>query len=528
MRHLPAFLRSSSSRLRSLTAPAAMIVCALLPALSLVFLHESPYSIPGLDQPIYRVLLVAFPLSSFLLAVFLWRARFQIQHLEAKREEAIQNAGLDPLSKLPNRLLFDKILENGIAQATIDAPVALIAIDIDRFKSVNDTHGHLAGDRLIVGITERIKRVIREGDCLARVGGDEFVLMLANIGDMARCAAMVHRIHDAMIAPFDLGHCEVSTSLSLGVSLCPLDADSLVTLTQAADLALYRAKNEGRNRFAFFDKTMEQKLRLGQTIEDDLRHAIATDALTVVYQPLMARCGTVMQGLEALVRWHHPTLGVMSPEQFIPLAEHRGLIAPLGEWVLRRACRDGRRWPSLRIAINVSPVQFRQRNFVKKVKEIIETSGIEPSRIDLEMTEGVLIQDAEQAETVIMSLRALGVRMGLDDFGSGYSSMIYLRRFAFDKIKIDRAFLETMEMSGEGAIILESIVSLGHALGLTVTAEGVEHKEQVEFLRRLGCDEMQGFYFAPPLTAEAVDERLSLEAWKDTTPAMTEAKRSAA
>ena len=426
-----------------------MLVGALLPAVSLVMFRLVPHVNRTLDQPIYRVLMVAFPLSSFLLGIFLWRARFQIQHLEAKQAEAIQNAGLDPLSKLPNRVLFDKILESAVAQATPESPVALIAIDIDRFKSVNDTHGHIAGDRLIVGITERIKRVIREGDCLARVGGDEFALLLTHTEGMAQCAAMVHRVHDAMLAPFDLGHCEISTSLSLGVALCPADAEGGATLTQAADLALYRAKNEGRNRFAFFDKTMEQKLQLGKTIEDDLRVAIANDALTIVYQPLMARCGTIMQGLEALVRWHHPTLGIMSPEEFIPLAEHRGLIAPLGEWVLRRACQDGRRWPSLRIAINVSPVQFRQRDFVKKVGEIIEASGIDPTRIDLELTEGVLIQDAEQAEAVIMELRALGIRMGLDDFGSGYSSMIYLRRFAFDKIKIDRAFLETMKRAGK-------------------------------------------------------------------------------
>ena len=356
--------------------------------------------------------------------------------------------------------------------------------------------------------------MIREGDCLARVGGDEFALILINIGSMAQCAAMAHRVHDALLAPFDVGRAQILATASLGIALCPQDGDTRATLTQAADLALYRAKNEGRNRFAFFDKTMENELNLVLTIEDDLRAAIKADQLTILYQPLMSGCGTRMQGLEALVRWQHPHLGLMSPEEFIPLAESRGLIVPLGEWVLRRACRDARRWPDLRIAVNVSPVQFRQRNFVQTVKAIIEASGIDVGRLDLELTEGVLIQDAEQAEAVIMDLRALGVRMGLDDFGSGYSSMIYLRRFAFDKIKIDRAFLETMELSGEGAIILESIVTLGHALGLTVTAEGVEHKEQVEFLQKLGCDEMQGYFFAPPLTVDEVDERLSLQVWR--------------
>ena len=521
-------MRGALDRARGAVAPLSLLVGALTPALSLLLFKVAPQTLDAPGHPMTPFLLVAFPLSSFLLAVFLWQARFRIRHLEAKQAEAIQNAGLDPLSKLPNRLFFDRILENAIAKSTAFAPIGLIAIDIDRFKSVNDTHGHLAGDRLIVGIAERIKRVIREGDCLARVGRDEFALILNDVGSAAQCAATAHRLHDAMIAPFDLGSAQVHATLSLGIALCPQDGDSRTTLNQAADLALYRAKHEGRNRFAFFDKTMEQKLHLGLTIEDDLRTAISENKLTILYQPLVGSCGTRIQGLEALVRWHHPDLGLMSPEEFIPLAESRGLIVPLGEWVLRRACADARRWPGLRMAVNVSPVQFRQRGFVDTVREIIATSGIEPNRLDLELTEGVLIQDAEQAESVIMELRGLGVRMGLDDFGSGYSSMIYLRRFAFDKIKIDRAFLETMEMSGEGAIIIESIVSLGHALGLTVTAEGVEHKEQVEFLRALGCDELQGYYFAPPLTAEAVDERVSLEAWHEPQAAVAAKARSAA
>ena len=525
---LPASLKRVAERAGSAAAPLSLLVCALMPAVSLYLFKLGPAAMPSLAHPAAPFLLVAFPLSSFLLAIFLWQARFRIHHLERKQAEALQFAGVDPLCGLPNRPSFDAVLETALARATAEAPVALIALDIDRFKSVNDSHGHAAGDRLITGVVERIRRIIREGDCLARVGGDEFALLLTDVGSGAKCAAMAHRLHDAMIAPFDLGRAQVHATLSAGIALCPQDGDDRATLTQAADLALYRAKHEGRNRFAFFDKTMEQKLHLGMTIEDDLRKAIASDALTILYQPLIAADGHRVQGLEALVRWHHPQLGMMPPEEFIPLAESRGLIVPLGEWVLRRACTDARRWPGLRIAVNVSPVQFRQRGFVDRVREIIATSGIEPGRVDLELTEGVLIQDAEQAEAVIMELRGLGVRMGLDDFGSGYSSMIYLRRFAFDKIKIDRAFLGSMETSGEGAIIMESIVSLGHALGLTVTAEGVEHKEQVEFLQRLGCDEMQGYYFAPPLTAEAVDAKLSLDAWREEAPASGARKRSAA
>ena len=504
----------------------SLIVCALLPAVSLLYVRLEPSRLSGSGSTL-DVLLVVLPLSSFLLAIFLWKARFQISQLEARQAEVMHKAGVDPLSNLPNRLFFHQLLEDAVGRSANDAPIALIAIDVDHFKSINDGHGHQAGDRLIIGIAQRIKRILRDGDCLARLGGDEFALMLMNVQNGAQCAAMAHRIHDAMIAPFDVGSAQVFVTLSLGVAICPLDGDTLETLSQAADLALYRAKHEGRNRFAFFDKAMEQKLHLGKTIEDDLRAAIKKDELAIAYQPLMSACGTFMQGVEALVRWHHPELGAIPPEDFIPLAESRGLVAPLGEWVLRRACQDARRWPNLRIAVNVSPVQFRQRGFVNTVKSILEATGIDPYRLDLELTEGVLIQDAEHAETIIIDLRALGIRMGLDDFGAGYSSMIYLRRFAFDKIKIDRAFLGSMETSGEGAIILESIVSLGHSLGLTVTAEGVENPEQVAFLQKLGCDEMQGYYFAPPLSAAEIDERVSMQAWAAHPPLPTHSRTAA-
>ncbi len=499
-------------RMRMVAPASLLLVGATTPALSLWILHQLPTAVA---VPTVVFLVVSLPLACFLLAVLLWQAHRRITVLERDRV-AIGKSGIDPLTTLPDRLRFEQVLGTAIAGSGAEAFVALIAIDIDRFKNVNDTHGHQAGDRLLVGIVERIRRVVRDGDCLARLGGDEFALVLPRVDSAANCAATAHRILDAMIAPFDLGPAQIYATLSLGIAMGPRDGESATTLCQAADLALYRAKHEGRNRFAFFDKTMEQKLHLGQTIEDDLRRAITDGELTIAYQPLIRARDERMQGVEALVRWVHPTLGLIPPEDFIPLAESRGLIVPLGDWVLRRACLDARRWPALRIAVNVSPVQFRQRGFVEQVAGILEATGIDPTRLDLELTEGVLIQDAEQAEEVIMNLRAIGIRMGLDDFGSGYSSMIYLRRFAFDKVKIDRAFLQSLETSGEGAIILEYIISLGHALGLSVTAEGVEHSEQVEFLKTLGCDELQGYFYAPPLSAREIDERVSLEAWKAT------------
>ena len=504
-------VRTLTARSVRLAAPSLLIASALLPAASLLYLRFESDALPAKSS--VQALAIILPLATFLLVVFLWQARSRIRHLQAKERQASENGSLDPLSRLPNRPAFDRVLERAITDSSHEAPVALFIIDIDRFKSVNDGYGHQAGDRLIIGIAERIKRLVREGDCIARVGGDEFALMLVDTHGLAQCAAMAHRLHDALLAPIDVGNAHVSTTLSIGIALCPQDADTHTTLTAAADLALYRAKNEGRNRFALFDKTMERELRLGRTIEADMRRAIRDDELIVFYQPLMASCGTRMQGLEALVRWRHPERGLMSPEEFIPLAESRGLIVPLGEWVLRRACLDAKHWSGLRIAVNVSPIQFRQRGFVQKVKAILDQTGFDPSRLDLELTEGVLIQDEEQAQTVIMDLRSLGVRMGLDDFGSGYSSLIYLRRFAFDKIKIDRSFLQALEMTGEGAIMIEYIVTLGHALGLMVTAEGVEREDQVTFLQALGCDEMQGYYFSAPVPAEVIDERLSLATW---------------
>jgi EAL domain-containing protein (putative c-di-GMP-specific phosphodiesterase class I) len=268
-----------------------------------------------------------------------------------------------------------------------------------------------------------------------------------------------------------------------------------------ADLALYRAKNEGRNRFCFFEQRMGEELRMRKTVEDELRAAIDRDELIAQYQPIMSADGENIVGAEALVRWRHPVHGLIWPERFVALAEDSGLIIPLGEWMLRRACLDARRWPDIYVAVNVSPIQFRHNAFLAAVERVLKETGIQPSRLELELTEGVIVKDADQAENAIIELRAKGVRLALDDFGIGYSSLIYLRRFAFDKIKIDKSFLQSMEMTGESAIILHSIVHLGRALGLTVTAEGIENTDQQRFLQALGCHELQGYLFSQPVDA---------------------------
>jgi EAL domain-containing protein (putative c-di-GMP-specific phosphodiesterase class I) len=255
---------------------------------------------------------------------------------------------------------------------------------------------------------------------------------------------------------------------------------------------------------------MDETIRMRKTVEDDLRRAITENELVLEYQPLFSSDGEKIVGLEALVRWPHPTKGLISPSEFIAIAEERGLIMPLGEWVLRRACEDCKRWPDIRIAVNVSPIQFRHRNYVETVVRVLEETNFDPTRLELELTEGVVVEDADAAEDAMMELRALGVHLALDDFGTGYSSLIYLRRFAFDKIKIDRSFLESMEATGESAILVHSIVHLGRALGLTVTAEGVETKEQHRFLQALGCHQLQGFLFSKPVPRAEIDRMLGI------------------
>lgn len=453
-----------------------------------------------------NVLLLAFTVCFSAFMVF--RSRRTIARFAERMEKAKQAAGRDVLSGLPNRALFNDLVDAEVARCRrTGSQFALFYIDLDRFKETNDSFGHEVGDQLIVAVAGRLAKTLRGSDCIARIGGDEFAVLQTDVKDPRDCAKLARRIIDKMSAPFDLLGQQFYCGLSIGIALYPQNGDDRAGLMRLADLALYRAKHEGRNRFAFFEDKNGDEIRLLQNAEDDLRAAIENDKLLLFYQPIVSACGKRLPGVEALVRWEHSEQGFLTAERFIGLAEDRGLIVPLGEWVLRKACRDAKRWPGLYVAVNVSPIQFRQKDFVASVEAILAETGLEPQRLELELTEGVVISDADLAERSIMDLRALGVRMALDDFGCGYSSLIYLRRFAFDKIKIDRAFLESMEPQGESAIIVESIVHLGRALGLTVTAEGIETVDQAKFLHRIGCDELQGFLFAPPLAAAEIDQK---------------------
>lgn len=474
---------------------------------------------PG-DVLMRRIAFAAIPPLSITLLLFLlvvFNTRRVAQELAESQARTESLAGRDPLSGLANRLLFGQTLDAALnalpsspGEGKEERGFSLMFLDLDRFKEVNDAHGHQAGDELIKQVAGRLLTILRVKDTLARFGGDEFAILQTDVSNDEDARSLAGRILHALSEPFELYGNTVNVGVSIGIAMAPRDAADRETLMRMADTALYEAKSEGRNRSAFFHQEMDEALQMRKVVADDLRRAIAENELTIHYQPIYSADGARIVSLEALVRWPHPTKGMISPTKFIPLAEQSGLVIPLGEWVVRRVCHDGMRWPGVRIAVNVSPIQFRQRDFVDSVINVVAEAGFEPERLELELTEGVVVEDADAAEVAMRRLRDHGFPLALDDFGTGYSSLIYLRRFAFDKIKIDRSFLESLDAAGESAILVHSIVHLGRALGLKVTAEGVETKEQHRFLQALGCHEMQGFLFSRPVCAEEVDALLGM------------------
>jgi len=430
-----------------------------------------------------------------------------ISERKASEERIRFLAEHDQLTGLPNRFVLRDRFEQERRHADRNArKLALLFLDLDRFKEINDTFGHAAGDRMIIGLAQRVSKVLRQSDRMSRLSGDEFAILQTDVHGPRDCELLASRILKAMSEPFDLGDGEVIAGVSIGIALAPQNSRDGYELMHLADLALYRAKNEGRNRFCFFQTRMGQELRLRRSIEDDLRAAIASDALTLHFQPVFETATGKVVSVEALVRWPHPTQGLLYPDDFLSIAEDRGLSLPLNEWVLRQACLRARDWSDLRLAVNISPIQFRHGEFLGAVRRILDVTGFDPTRLEVEITEAVVLANAAQAETTILDLRAMGVRVTLDDFGCGYSSLLYLRRFAFDKIKIDRSFLEAMEATGESAILVHSIVHLGRALGLEVVAEGVETEAQARYLRGRGVVMAQGYLFAPALKAAAFRE----------------------
>jgi len=467
---------------------------------------------PGAEIVHSVVPLVAIAFASFaLLAAFVMRyIRRSAATIKAGETRLRHLALHDPLCGLPNRIFFGERLEAVIDEVQRGSPpAAVFYIDLDHFKEVNDTLGHPVGDELIRNVTLRLTHTMREQDLVARLGGDEFAVITPRAIDKTTLQTIAGRIITAVCAPYSINGHTIVIGASIGIAVIDERTGGAADIMRYADMALYRAKNEGRSRACVYDTAMDADLSQRKQIERDLRIAIENDELEVAYQPVVNASGERMIGVEALARWTHPVRGKVPPGEFIPIAEHSGLIIQLGEWILRRACLDGKRWPGLTLAVNVSPLQFRRADFVDVVERILAETELDPKLLELEVTESTLIGNVEHAEAAMLRIKAIGVRLALDDFGTGYSSLLYLRRYPFDKLKIDHSFVHSIEKAADAAAIVHAIVSLGRGLGMKVTAEGVETAEQHLFLRAAGVHFMQGYRFGKPMSADDISARFA-------------------
>jgi diguanylate cyclase (GGDEF)-like protein/PAS domain S-box-containing protein len=419
-------------------------------------------------------------------------------------EKIAHLAHYDALTDLPNRVLFRERIERELKQAAQGKPFALLYIDIDEFKAINDSLGHHVGDELLKMVADRIRACLKDDDLVARLGGDEFAVIKTGMASAAEVEAFVAPLYEAIRKPCQcLGH-QLLTNASIGIALAPQDGTELDQLIKNADLAMYAAKSGGRRTYRFFEPAMGASARARLTMEQDLRQALANGGFEIHYQPLVDLARNEVCGCEALVRWRHPERGMISPAEFIPVAEDAGLIDELGDWVLRTACTEAATWPDhIHIAVNVSPIQLKCQTLAIRIAGALAASGLRPDRLELEITEAVLIRDDEAALAILHQLRGIGVRIALDDFGTGYSSLSYLRRFPFDKIKIDRCFVSDIDAGGSSSIV-RAVVNIATALNMTTVAEGVETEAQRTLLRELGCTEMQGYLFSAAKPAAEV------------------------
>lgn len=420
----------------------------------------------------------------------------------------------DTLTNLPNRTLFYDRLKQAIAVARRNNDrVAVLFLDLDGFKRINDTLGHSKGDILLQMVAQRLKSSVRECDTIARLGGDEFTVVLIGIDGPDDAARVAEKILKSMSRPFSVTGNEVHISTSIGIGLFPNDSEDIETLVRNADIAMYHAKYNGKNNYQLFNPGMTSAIAHRLAMENALRKAVERNEFIIHYQPQYdIRSGDVV-GLEALVRWAHPDKGLLYPGEFIPIAEETGTIMQVSEWVLEQACRQSRLWNRsagwpVRVAINISPLQFTQKNLVRSVYDILDETGMNPLNLELEITEGSAMKDVEYTVKTLKELKKMGIRISVDDFGTGYSSMGYLKRFPIDLLKIDRSFIRHIPEDKDNSAITSAIIALAHSMGLKVLAEGVENQRQYDFLKSIGCDEIQGFYCSKPLELEAVEKLL--------------------
>lgn len=421
---------------------------------------------------------------------------------EIEAQERIQHLSLhDALTGLPNRLRMKEFLENKLRNlAAAPHPLVILNVDLDKFKPVNDTFGHVTGDQVLHQVSERLRSCLRDQDLVARQGGDEFILIITGLSSTKEIEQLCARVIARIESPYMINNQEIFIGASIGIALAPQDSMQAEELLRFADIAMYAAKNSGRNRWSFYSSEMNDRLMQRSELERFLRQAVKHNEFSLYYQPRYRIEGTKLTGAEALVRWNHPVLGLLMPDQFIALAEETGLITAISDWTMLQACQDAAAWPaSLIISVNISAIEFRSQRLIERVRQVLLLTGLPSHRLELEITERIMIEDADGAFKTMTALKALGVRLSMDDFGTGYSSLNYLRRFPFDGLKIDKSFIDELTQSHEGQSIVEGIINLGHALSMTVTAEGVETTEQLEHLQTLKCDEVQGYLLGKPM-----------------------------
>ncbi len=410
----------------------------------------------------------------------------------------------DALTGLPNRHRMQEFLEAKLkALPSAAKPLVMLSIDLDRFKPVNDSFGHEVGDQVLAEVSQRLRLALHEGDLVARMGNDEFILIVSGISAAEEVEQLCVGLIGAIEQPFEIDNQRIFLGASIGVAMAPTDTCQADELLRFAEIALYQAKGAGRSAWCFYANAMNERVIERRQLENDLRHALANEDLRLVLQPRYSVSGLRMVAAEALVRWQHPQRGLLGPDSFIAIAESTGLIIPLSAWVLRAACREALSWSeALIVSVNLSPVEFRGGQLVAQIRSALEETGLPPGRLELELTESVMLEDAEGALVLMQELKGLGVRLSMDDFGTGYSSLSYLRAFPFDGLKIDRSFMTDLHAADDSKAIIQAIIGLGHALSLTVTAEGVETQEQLELLRQYGCDEAQGYLLNRPMPPE--------------------------
>lgn len=517
---------------------ALFLTTAFVPFAIFLMMEGGIYVILGVLAFIYIAVMLATSLYTYQLIFSSLRLRYEninlVNHLSATKsdlenrtnelekslqthktleEKLFHQANFDLLTNLPNRGLAHDRLSQVIRHLHhTHLSMAVLFIDIDRFKSVNDTMGHLVGDKLLIAVAHRLLECVRSGDTVARVGGDEFIVVLTPvnnddvIGIVSKCIECIQK-------PFKINGKIINTSISIGVSFYPKDGREAELLIRNADIAMYRAKEFGRNNFQFFTKEMNKRLLMRMAMENQLRMALEKNEFMLVYQPIINLKSKKISGIEVLLRWHHPKLGVVSPTDFIPIAEESGIIVAIGEWVIRNACKQALMWQQegiqpINISVNLSAKQIAQLNIYERIEAILSETKFNPHYLSLELTESILMQDMERNIETLTYLKELGIRLVIDDFGVGYSSLNYLKRLPVDKLKIDKSFVDDVPLLPDAAAIISAIIALAASLNLRVIAEGVENLQQLRFLIHHHCDEIQGFYFSEPMDEEACTKLL--------------------